>query len=1059
MAKPDDEESEYLLRQQAASPLPDTSLASLGEGEARALLLAGLSSPTATVSSAGSDPDAFKPTPSHPDFGSLEAAHRRIFDSGLTFSEAKGQIWELRKSGLLTKRGFRFRKLWVRRYVELSGRMLKYYESKPRDEAAAANPRGRLELTQHTAVVALPNTSSQRFAFNVIPEGNNPKGPGAGSGGAGSGGAGERRGSTGSSGGGGWFSWLTGGGGGGEPHEESDKVWRFMARSERERADWIHILERAISLIRRVEVAPTLCGVGSVHYHYRLGEKIGRGRFGDVYAAVAAMTEQEYAIKAVDKEKRVKTKEDALVLRSEIKVMRRITRELDHTNICKLFQAYEDTSMVYLVLEKLSGGDLYEHLAAQRSALTEVQVADVVRQVAGALRELHGAGIVLCDLRPENLLYTSPESNIVKVVEFGRAIIVQPQQSATASNAPGNGNGDNNAAQGRPQQQQQQQQQQLQEAAQDNQRQAANGGAATYAPPKTSSVELLSGGGKRASMLNGGSSAPLVGTPGFIAPEVVAARDYSPACDVWALGCIAFALLAGHPPFQERTTAEVFQATALGLQADKLKQEDWKDVSRAARLIVGGMLRTRPDRRLDAPAVLADPWLREPGQGQLPIAHARIKALAAQRGPSLAAKAAAVMSPQRHRPASGSNSQISPVGAQSRSATVTGDRRSQPRAAPAIEAPGSAGRSGGPGGSNGGRRPLSSTGRRAADGLSTGPKLASNWSTPDFLAEQKKHLTSGKESDAPPPLQLPLAGALGAAQTQAHAHAHAHAHAAQQASDAVAAEADEAEASLRSNLSHSTFLELLQQQYNPDAERAVTARAELLALDVRAEKIRAQFNDDEWGLPRSPLASDDTQANFAPAGRFLNDLEGQMRKVREEEQRLDATAHQAMPPAQRQPKHAVTEQQASGFQQHQHHHSTPLERGQANSQQHPPAQPKPQAPPQTARAAQVPAQAARVAQAQEQRAPHSKPALPAAQQTRQAKHLQANATRDKHESEAEENNAAGQEEEEEEEEEDVDDEDASVTFASQVSRTLATSGAVIARAAAASVEELEGLRS
>ena len=55
--------------------------------------------------------------------------------------------------------------------------------------------------------------------------------------------------------------------------------------------------------------------------------------------------------------------------------------------------------MVYLVMEKLTGGDLFDSIS-QRGRYTEADAASVVQQVASALAGLHSIGVVLCDLKP-----------------------------------------------------------------------------------------------------------------------------------------------------------------------------------------------------------------------------------------------------------------------------------------------------------------------------------------------------------------------------------------------------------------------------------------------------------------------------------------------------------------------------------------------------------------------------------------------------------------------------------------------------------------------------------
>lgn len=759
-----------------------------------------------------------RPSPSCPNFGSLEAAHKRVYDSGLTFSEAKGQLWNLRKTGYLMKRGFRYRKLWNRRYIVLSGRMLKYFDRPPRDDVAASVPRGKLELTKHTIVQASKDPEDGPFAFHVLSleaqirlrmvsdpqkakavvaaaeqrkEGDAKRAAAEAS-------ASSNAGSS-SSHGWGFGSWFGGDDLDSSAHREKNRnsasTWRFQATSEKERRSWMTAIQRAINLIRRVEVAPTLSGVGSVHYHYQMGDKIGTGRFGDVYNAVATMTGREYAIKVVDKEKRVKTKEAALLLRSEIKAMRRVTRELDHSNICKLFQAYEDPYMVYLVLEKLDGGDLFEHIAECVAAedYTEAYVAGLIKQIAGALQELHSACVVLCDLRPENLLFTDATSNTVKVIEFGRALVLggngrsmgarsgsDESNASKAIRQPSSGgyvqadrhvsddsihstgaavggaganlrnNGDNSST--------------------------SNGAAATYTQGMVNKNNGPASSKREAAKKAALRRLPLSGMSPYLSPEIISFGKPNRSADIWALGCILFALLVGHPPFGGKSHAELFKSISGGLQAENLNIQDWGRVSGPAKVLLGSMLQLDPSKRITAAQILQHEWIKNPSDNVLGETHERIKSFQEQR-----------------------------------------------KAVPTHR-----------------------------------PRLRSK--TPDN-ASVRGHAS------------MEFTSTSAASSTASFASAY---------SGRPATAISSIPANSNNNRNNSNL-----SPTNRPGKLRPQQSAEILALDVRAEKVREHFGVPRKAQIRSPGAFENSQANFAPPGRFLNDLEGQMRLVREmEEQRL-----------------------------------------------------------------------------------------------------------------------------------------------------------------------------
>ncbi|KAK9283848.1 hypothetical protein L1049_012102 [Liquidambar formosana] len=110
---------------------------------------------------------------------------------------------------------------------------------------------------------------------------------------------------------------------------------------------------------------------------------------------------------------------DAL-LTNEILVMRKIVEDVaPHPNVINLYDVYEDTSGVHLVLELCSGGELFDRIVAQER-YSEAGAAAVVRQIASGLQALHQANIVHRDLKPENCLFlNTSEDSPLKIMDFG----------------------------------------------------------------------------------------------------------------------------------------------------------------------------------------------------------------------------------------------------------------------------------------------------------------------------------------------------------------------------------------------------------------------------------------------------------------------------------------------------------------------------------------------------------------------------------------------------------------------------------------------------------------
>lgn len=80
--------------------------------------------------------------------------------------------------------------------------------------------------------------------------------------------------------------------------------------------------------------------------------------------------------------------------------------QLDHPNIIKVFEEYEDEMYYHFVMEYCSGGELLERVV-QSGYLKEDNTRDIMRQLFSAIQYIHEMGIVHRDLKPENVLFTS----------------------------------------------------------------------------------------------------------------------------------------------------------------------------------------------------------------------------------------------------------------------------------------------------------------------------------------------------------------------------------------------------------------------------------------------------------------------------------------------------------------------------------------------------------------------------------------------------------------------------------------------------------------------------
>ncbi|NWI48269.1 KCC1G kinase, partial [Picathartes gymnocephalus] len=251
-------------------------------------------------------------------------------------------------------------------------------------------------------------------------------------------------------------------------------------------------------------------------------EALGSGAFSEVFLVKQKSTGKLFALKCI---KKSPLNRDSS-LENEIAVLKKIK----HENIVTLEDIYESTTHFYLVMQLVSGGELFDRIL-ERGVYTEKDASLVIHQVLTAVKYLHENGIVHRDLKPENLLYLTPEENSkIMITDFGLSKMEQNGIMSTAC-----------------------------------------------------------------------------GTPGYVAPEVLAQKPYSKAVDCWSIGVITYILLCGYPPFYEETESKLFEKIKEGYY--EFESPFWDDISESAKDFIRHLLEKNPSTRFTCEEALRHPWI------------------------------------------------------------------------------------------------------------------------------------------------------------------------------------------------------------------------------------------------------------------------------------------------------------------------------------------------------------------------------------------------------------------------------------------------------------------
>ena len=289
-------------------------------------------------------------------------------------------------------------------------------------------------------------------------------------------------------------------------------------------------------------------------YYEITAEELGKGSYGIVHLGRLRGTNLRRAIKIINKSKVSNVERFKL----EIEIM----MKLDHPSILRLYDYFEDSNYVYLVLELCTGGELFDRIIVNKF-FGEEEARVIFRQIIKAIYYCHLNGVCHRDLKPENFIMVSKHDPFtLKAIDFGLSRTFN--NSTEVSTLP-----------------------------------------LTALAPLTPSKVADINSPNRVRRQTRAVLKTKAGTPFYIAPEVLTG-NYNEKCDVWSAGVILYILLCGYPPFYGENNKEILEAVKKG-KLD-FSSSEWKDKSKQSVDLVKRMI-INHEIRLFADEVLKHPWM------------------------------------------------------------------------------------------------------------------------------------------------------------------------------------------------------------------------------------------------------------------------------------------------------------------------------------------------------------------------------------------------------------------------------------------------------------------
>lgn len=313
-----------------------------------------------------------------------------------------------------------------------------------------------------------------------------------------------------------------------------------------------------------------------------IDDKIGEGAFGVVYKVQSKKFKFVRAMKKIAKAKLINPGDSESFV-NEIKIL----QKLEHPNVIKIYELFEDKDSFFLVTEYIGEGNLLNKIEAMEKR-DEVIVGIIMNQIISAVAYLHKNNIVHGDLKPENIMISS--SNVKSKLSFNTSarIDMQALDKLCKGNSPEKLNSTKNSR--------------------ESNISLLKMKKMYFKNLSNFQIKLIDFGCSKVLTRKHYKYEDVIGTCHYMSPEV-ALNKYNEKCDLWSCGVIMYVLLTGYFPFAGESDKEI-EENILNYNFS-MDIPEFESVSAQAKDLVKKLLTYDPNERISAMEALNHPFFTE----------------------------------------------------------------------------------------------------------------------------------------------------------------------------------------------------------------------------------------------------------------------------------------------------------------------------------------------------------------------------------------------------------------------------------------------------------------